>query len=809
MDTTTAYRQKSTPPPSVAPPSTPAPATMPVAAAPAAATAKAASVKPASRTRSSAKTPARPASAPRSGARIPAELTRPYTWGELRLVGVLVALTVLCTAWGLEYTDGAGIIPWYPAAGIVLAAATLGGLRWVPPILIAVLCAGLVKGYLDTPAMLVGTTILTGGAYSAAGLLLRQKLDPERPLARVHDAWWFIGAGVITAPLVAAVGFVLLRAATGSPASLEILRSFALGDALGVAAVAPGLIVWTAVYRRRGTRSALFDRRLLSKESVLAMLTLIALTPVAYVSGGELLALAPLPLCWLALRFALPGAVIGAALWSSSSAIVLSLTQSSTSFGALQSFLLAGTLIALILGAVVTERERTQKDLRHLALYDRASGLPNEANLLERLEAAIHESDGRSLSLLLVRFAGLRQVAANLRPEDTARLVATLTRKMREVAGPLADIARPGTDRFSVLLTGGDSLTRHRVAERLVEVLSAPIAVDSREVFVDPRVGITVSLPGEPADVVLAHADHAADVAAVADGERIGYFDASIERAQRERQELTEDLRLAVERGEFLLAFQPIVTAKEGRVVAAEALLRWVDQKRGAVSPADFVPIAEETGLILPIGRWVLHEACRRAATWPHVGGAPIGVSVNVSPIQLLDEGFLKDVASALEQSGLPAERLRVEITEGIVLGDIERTIQMIQQLREMGVETMLDDFGTGHSSLAWVQRLPVTCIKIDRAFVNDIAVDGIDRAIVHASLYLSRALGTDTVAEGVETEAQRDQLVRMGCQKLQGYLFARPQPADVFPDWLARQRKKAEPMVMPAPSDPEPRFAA
>ncbi len=215
------------------------------------------------------------------------------------------------------------------------------------------------------------------------------------------------------------------------------------------------------------------------------------------------------------------------------------------------------------------------------------------------------------------------------------------------------------------------------------------------------------------------------------------------------------------------------------------------------------MPVAEETGLILPIGRWVLHEACRRAAQWPHVGGHPIGVSVNISPIQLMDDGFVDDVLDALERSGLPAERLRIEITEGIVLEDIDRTIQQIHQLRELGIETMLDDFGTGHSSLAWVAAPAVSCIKIDRAFVGDIAEDGIDRAIVHASLYLSRALGTETVAEGVETEAQREQLVRMGCQKLQGFLFARPQPADVFPDWLAKQRARAAKRNPPVETGP------
>ncbi len=208
--------------------------------------------------------------------------------------------------------------------------------------------------------------------------------------------------------------------------------------------------------------------------------------------------------------------------------------------------------------------------------------------------------------------------------------------------------------------------------------------------------------------------------------------------------------------------------------------------------------MAEETGLILPIGRWVLDEACRRAAQWPHVGGQPIGVSVNISPIQLMDDGFVDDVRAALARSGLPAERLRIEITEGIVLEDIDRTIQQIHQLREMGVETMLDDFGTGHSSLAWVQRLPVTCIKIDRAFVGDIAEDGIDRAIVHASLYLSRALGT-----GPSPRASRPRpSASNSCAWLPeapGLPLRAPQPADVFPDWLAKQRARA------AVSTPQP----
>ncbi len=710
---------------------------------------------------------------------------------------IFIAVYCLAVAWGMSLAGNDGITAWYPAAGLALAAVTLGGARWIAAVAAAAIVAiPLHPNYADAANGIAGALAIAA-VYGGAGVVLNRVLDHHRPLARVNDAWWLIGVGVIAAPVICAgltiFGVIATDAVPAGASAGEMIRTFVLGDALGIASVAPAIIVGGGTVRREGLLGLRPTRELFCPESIAALLLLAALTPAVYLGGGaDLRAVAALPLCWLALRFGITGAVIGGFSWAASSAVLLTLTESTSEFSGLQAFLLTGMMLAVIVGAVVSERERTQRQLRHLAMHDQPSGLPNEPHLIELLDDALTSARGGEVTTLIVRFAGLRQVAAALAKKDTQRLVASLTHKITAIAGPGALVARPAFDRYAVLLTGAGADRRQLIAETLVEQLHQPLSVESREVFVDPRIGITVGLPGEAADVVLAHAVHAADVADVADGNRIGYYDASIERAHRDRQELTEDLRIAVERGEFLLAFQPIVTAKEGTVVAAEALLRWVDKKRGPVSPMDFIPVAEETGLILPIGRWVLNEACERATTWPHVNGRAIDVSVNVSPIQLMDEGFVDDVAYALHRSGLPANRLRVEITEGIVLEDIERTILQIHRLREMGVETYLDDFGTGHSSLAWVQRLPVSCIKIDRAFVSDIALDGIDRAIVHASLYLSRALGTETVAEGVETEAQREQLVRMGCQKLQGYLFARPQPADVFPDWLATQRAKA-----------------
>lgn len=706
------------------------------------------------------------------------------------------ALYLAAVAWGMSLAGSDGITAWYPAAGLALAAVTLGGPRWIGATFAAALLAIPLHPGLDPTVGVVGAALIAS-VYGIAGLVLHRELDRDRPLTRVSDAWWLIGVGAIAAPLICAlltVGAAAMAGTTAPADSLStMIRTFVLGDSLGVVSVTPVILVASSVVRTDGLLGLLPRRDLLRSESLIALAALLALTPAMWLGGGaDLRAIAALPLCWLALRFGVTGAVLGGFTWSASSAAMLTFAGSSADFVGVQAFILTGSMLAVIIGAVVSERERSQRQLRHLAMHDQASGLPNEPHLVELLDRALAHGRGGEVTTMIVHLAGLRQVTAALSAKDTQQLVASLTGRVATIAGHGAVVARPAFDRYAILLTGTDADRRQRVAETLVEELHQPLSISSREVFVDPRIGVTIGLPGEAADVVLAHAVHAADVAAVADGQRINYYDASIERAHRERQELTEDLRIATEKGEFLLAFQPIVTAKEGTVVAAEALLRWVDRKRGPVSPMDFVPVAEETGLILPIGRWVLNEACRRATEWPHVNGRPIDVSVNVSPIQLMDEGFVDDVAEALHRSGLPAHRLRVEITEGIVLEDIERTILQIQQLRDMGVETYLDDFGTGHSSLAWVQRLPVSCIKIDRAFVNDIAVDGIDRAIVHASLYLSRALGTETVAEGVETEAQREQLVRMGCQKLQGYLFARPQPADVFPDWLATQRAKA-----------------
>jgi len=398
-------------------------------------------------------------------------------------------------------------------------------------------------------------------------------------------------------------------------------------------------------------------------------------------------------------------------------------------------------------------------------------------------------------AILEIKLVGLRPTTLGLTRESFAVAIAQVGQQILEIFGENVTVARVASNRFAVLLptTSPDQLLG--LGDRVIAALSAPITVDGRELLVDPRIGCASASPGEDVQLLLAHARQATDVASQRPAEQpmTAIYDASIDELIRERRELEDDLRAAVVGGNLLLAFQPIVRASDGQVVAAEALLRWAHPRRGSVAPLVFIPVAEECGLILAIGRWVLNEACYQAASWPAIDGTLLSVSVNASPLQIADAGFVADVAEALQRSGLPASRLRIEITEGLAVEDVERTIGQIQALRNMGVETMLDDFGTGHSSLAWLQRLPVSCIKIDRVFVNGIADDSVDRAIVQASLFLSRALGAEIVAEGVETDAQRLQLVRMGCERMQGYLFSRPLHAERFASWVDEQRAEVE----------------
>ncbi len=450
---------------------------------------------------------------------------------------------------------------------------------------------------------------------------------------------------------------------------------------------------------------------------------------------------------------------------------------------------LAGTHVDL------TERKRLEAELVRRATHDELTGLANRAHFQARTAAALAAAaDPGHVAVLFLDLDDFKAVNDSLgHAAGDALLVAAAGRLLNATRG-CDTVARLGGDEFAVLVenVSADADAR-RVADRITAALARPFALDAGgEVLAPASVGLARAAAGDTADDLLRNADLAMYRAKSEGKARVATFAPAMHAALVDRMALTADLRRAVERlgaaappgagdgagdraeAELYLVYQPIVDLAGGAWAAAEALVRWRHPARGPVGPAAFVPLAEETGLIAPLGRWVLAEACRQAAGWGRPGARP-RVSVNVSARQLQEPGFVAEVAEALAAAGLPPDRLVVEITEGVLMTDTEATLDRLHALKALGVGLAVDDFGTGYSSLAYLQRFPLDVLKVDKAFVDGIAGGGQDAALARTILALGGALRLRTVAEGVETEAQRARLVELGCAWAQGYLFARP----------------------------------
>jgi predicted signal transduction protein with EAL and GGDEF domain len=338
-------------------------------------------------------------------------------------------------------------------------------------------------------------------------------------------------------------------------------------------------------------------------------------------------------------------------------------------------------------------------------------------------------------------------------------------------------IARLGGDEFAILqISSPQPLSSISLAERIIEVAGHPHDIDGHHVTVGASVGIAVAQPGEmSAEDFLKSADLAM-YSAKSDGRgTYRMFDPQMDAMVQMRRSLETDMRTALAEGAFSLAYQPLVNLQSGQVTAFEALLRWKHPERGAISPAEFIPVAEEMGLIVQIGEWALRRACMEAITWPE----PVRVSVNLSPLQFAKGNLVATVMSALASSGLPPSRLELEITESVLLEKSDRNLNILSQLRELGVRISMDDFGTGYSSIGYLRNFPFDKIKIDQSFVRDLLVDEGSLAIVRAITGLGVSFGMTTTAEGVESEDQVKRLNLEGCVEVQGYFYSKPVPAN------------------------------
>jgi diguanylate cyclase (GGDEF)-like protein len=432
----------------------------------------------------------------------------------------------------------------------------------------------------------------------------------------------------------------------------------------------------------------------------------------------------------------------------------------------------------------VTGRRAAEEQIRYMALHDALTGLPNRTLFRDRLDQAIaHASRARSAFAVLAcdldRFKAVNDSLGHPAGDALLRVVAE---RMRNVLRPYDTIARLGGDEFAIVLAYLDEAREaDGIADRLIAAVSEPIDLDGQSVEVGVSIGVTIGteLDQDP-DELFQRADIALYEAKAAGRNTHREFEPGAGARIATRGQLALDMKEAIRSREFHLAYQPVVDSATASVVSFEALMRWRHPVQGEIPPGAFIALAEETGLIVPLGAWALQEACREAASWP----APVRVAVNVSVVQLRRAGLEATVMAALAASGLPADRLKLEVTESVLMQDAESVIAGLHRLRALGVRIALDDFGTGYSSLSYLRRFPFDQIKIDRSFIRDIA-DPDAAAIVRAVVGIGERLGMGIVAEGVETAEQLELVRREGCTQVQGFLFSRPLPPDAARDYL------------------------
>jgi diguanylate cyclase (GGDEF)-like protein/PAS domain S-box-containing protein len=433
----------------------------------------------------------------------------------------------------------------------------------------------------------------------------------------------------------------------------------------------------------------------------------------------------------------------------------------------------------------ITERRLAEDSIRHLATHDTLTGLPNRALFLEELGRSMSDARraGHRLALLFVDLDHFKIINDTLGHDAGDLLLKQMASALRDCLRPSDLVARLGGDEFVVLVR--HPVGRHEagvVARKLLAAVTQPMALKGQECRVSASVGICIFPDNANDEASLMKGADIAMYEAKREGRNgFRYFSTDVPPQSPLRLRMASNLRVAIERDEFTLHFQPKVDLKSGRITGAEALLRWTNPELGTVPPGEFIPLAEEAGLMLPIGRWVLHQACAQHMAWRQQGLPPIPLAVNLSPRQFADAELLADIERALRHTGMPPEALELEVTEGVVINNPEKALATLQAIKHMGVRLAIDDFGTGYSSLGQLKRFPIDTLKIDRSFIRGLPGDPHDSAIVEAIVVMCRALKLDVVAEGVETLAQREFLRQQACTQMQGYQFSKPLPAEQF----------------------------
>ncbi|HEX9738254.1 MAG TPA: EAL domain-containing protein [Candidatus Limnocylindria bacterium] len=445
----------------------------------------------------------------------------------------------------------------------------------------------------------------------------------------------------------------------------------------------------------------------------------------------------------------------------------------------------------------ITLRKELERQLQHQAFHDSLTGLANRALFADRVAHAMarQERARRSMAVIFLDLDDFKTVNDSLGHAAGDQLLTAVAERLRGVMRPEDTVARFGGDEFAILLEDTTRESARRVADRVLAALRSPFELQGKQVFARGSAGVAVAQPGNsPPEDLLRHADLAMYTAKARGKGRIEFFEPRMHLAVIRRQELRSELEQAISRGDFVLHYQPFVDLRNGRLTGLEALIRWRHPERGLIEPDEFIPAAEETGLIVPLGAWITGEACRQMAAWDKANALPGAngrlplISVNVSTRQLTDPSLLDMVAGSLRDVGLAPNRLLLEITESTLMADVVATEQKLLGLRGTGVQLAMDDFGTGYSSLSYLERLPVDLLKIDRSFTASLGDDRDVPVLLRSIIKLGQTLGLQVLAEGIERGDQVVRLRELGCRLGQGFHFSPPLPADAVPDAVAQR---------------------
>jgi len=440
----------------------------------------------------------------------------------------------------------------------------------------------------------------------------------------------------------------------------------------------------------------------------------------------------------------------------------------------------------------ITERQQAEENIRRLGHYDALTGLPNRTLLYDRMSQLIAWShrDEQKFSVLFLDLDRFKYVNDSMGHAVGDKLLQGVAERLHNCVREGDTISRIGGDEFLILLRNTDAQGAALVAAKILKMLEATYSIDDLEVFTHVSIGISIYPDnGEEADQLIKYADTAMYRAKEEGRNNFQFFGAEMNLRSTLLFSIEKDLRLALERNEFSLHYQPQADLRTGRICGAEALLRWNHPEKGFISPADFIPVAEDTGQIIPIGEWVLRTACQQLASMRKLGLPAFPVGVNLSIRQLRVPNLASVITDILRENGLQPNDLELEITEGIMMTNVQSAVAFLEEMRKLGVQLAIDDFGTGFSSLSYLKKLPVTKLKIDQSFVRDIKTDENDAAIVRSIIGLGHQFKLKVISEGTETREQMEFLCANGCDEIQGYYFSRPLPADKFMEFVACYR--------------------